>query len=150
MVDLYRPVEGEHMTLLHTCAFGERVVGTPGFMAPEQARGAVASFDDRTDVYGLGGILYYILYGAAPNQGHDIPEILGSAASHKSRRKFRAGILPRGQRVRPETREALEALEAICLKALEPEPAERHPTAEAMLVELNEWLAATPESPVGF
>jgi len=45
------------------------VIGTPGYMAPEQARGDSDQLDERTDVFGLGGILYHVLTGDAPYPG---------------------------------------------------------------------------------
>ena len=150
LVDLYRDHSNSHNTASNTGVFGERVVGTPGYMAPEQAKGAVSAFGPATDVYGLGGILYFVLYGAAPNQGRGVQEVLLASSARKQRGNLRPGILPRGQRVRKEAKAALEVLEGICLKALEPQQQERYPAVEAMIVELGEWLSSTPGPPLGF
>jgi serine/threonine protein kinase len=150
LVDLYRNGSANHESDWATGVFGERVVGTPGYMAPEQARGTVATFDPATDVYALGGILHFILYGVAPNRGRDAHEAMRASSERKQRGKLRSGILPRGQRVRKEAKAALEALEATCLKALEPEQRERYPSVEEMIVELSEWLSTTPGPPLGF
>jgi serine/threonine-protein kinase len=148
LVDLYRERCGGN-TGSNTGVFGNRVVGTPGYMAPEQTTGEVAAFGPATDVYGLGGVLHFILYGAPPNRGRDPLERMRATAERKARGKLRSGILARGQRVRKEASAALEALEAVCLKALEPHPPERYPDVEAMIVELSEWLASTPGPPAG-
>jgi serine/threonine-protein kinase len=125
LVDLYRDRTSSQNTSSNTGVFGGRVVGTPGYMAPEQAAGDYRSFDARKDVFGLGG------------------------SEPKKKGKLRQGILPRGQRVRKEAQDAIDALEAICLKALEPDKAKRYPDAEKMLVELNEWMSNTPGPPLG-
>lgn len=150
LIDLYRSSTSNDNTASSTGVFGERVVGTPGYMSPEQARGAVSEFDAATDVYGLGGVLHFILYGVAPNQGEGVQLRLRASSERKTRGKLRSGVFPRGQRVRKEALAAMEALEAICLKALEPEQDERYPSVDAMIVELGEWLAATPGPPLGF
>jgi eukaryotic-like serine/threonine-protein kinase len=56
-----------------------QVIGTPAFMAPEQALGVIANIDQRTDVFGLGAILYFILTGYPPNRGGTLTEVLDSA-----------------------------------------------------------------------
>lgn len=150
LVDLYQNNSGSHNTASNTGVFGERVVGTPGYMAPEQARGTVSNFGPTTDVYGLGGILHFILYGVAPNRGQGINATLLASAERKQRGKIRAGILPRGQRVPKEAKLAIEALEAICLRALEPKQEDRYPEVDAMIVDLSEWLSSTPGPPTGF
>ena len=56
------------------------IMGTPAFMAPEQARGAVDQLDERTDVFGLGAILCVILTGQSPYRGSEGASVLEQAA----------------------------------------------------------------------
>jgi predicted Ser/Thr protein kinase len=149
LVDLYRDPSGGRNTSSHTGYFGGRVVGTPGYMAPEQAAGDFQSFDSATDVFGLGGILFFVLYGKAPNQGQGMRDILEASHKPKERGRLRQEILPRGQRVSKSVQDAIEALEAICLKALDPDKSKRCEDVEKMIVELNEWLSNTPNLPIG-
>jgi WD40 repeat protein/serine/threonine protein kinase len=109
-----------------------QVLGTPAYMAPEQAAGRLDLIDCRTDVYGLGAILYEILTGRAPFVGDDTREVL--------------------QRVREETPPRPEtvwtgvppALVAICLRALERDPAQRYASAAELAREVQHWLADEP------
>ena len=57
------------------------VLGTPVYMAPEQARGQAV--DERADVYALGAMLYYLLAGAPPRSGTTVREVLAAAASER-------------------------------------------------------------------
>lgn len=141
LVDLYRgaaPTTHDQ----HTVAYGNRVVGTPAYMAPEQTEGRVGQFDARTDVYGLGGILYYILYNQPPNRGPTVDQMFLASRRPKVPGKLRQGILPRGERVRQKVLDAVEALAAICLKALDPDPSNRHADVEELIIELGEWAEA--------
>jgi WD40 repeat protein/tRNA A-37 threonylcarbamoyl transferase component Bud32 len=106
-----------------------QVLGTPAYMAPEQAGGGPT--DERTDVYGLGAILYEALTGRPPYLGEEAGDVL---------RQVRHGSPPRPgaiARVPP-------ALEAICLKALTREPAARYPSASEVAREVQHWLADEP------
>src|SRR5260370_41799306 len=98
-------------------------------MAPEQAAGKTGRIERRTDVHGLGAILYEILTGRAPFQGTDTDEIIFQAreADPPPPRSVWAG--------------ASAALEAICLKALAREPSRRYQSAADVAQEIQHWLA---------
>jgi hypothetical protein len=111
--------------------------------------GDVGAFGASTDVFGLGGILYFALYNRHPNQGQSVSDMLEAGNEPKQPGKLRPGILPRGQRVSREARDAVESLEAICLKALAPRKEDRYPDVEKLIIELSEWLQNTPGPPSG-
>jgi tRNA A-37 threonylcarbamoyl transferase component Bud32 len=111
-----------------------QVLGTPAYMAPEQADGRLADIDARTDVYGLGAVLYELLAGRPPFTGENTEQVL-------SRVRTMAPDRPRD--VVPATPRALEA---ICLKALEKKSADRYPSAEAVKQDVQRFLADEPVS----
>jgi serine/threonine protein kinase len=120
---------------------GRRVVGTPGFMSPEQVEGDPKKFGQPTDVFGLGGILYYLLYGNAPCRPagvSDFLEVMRATLAPQRPGRLREGILPRGQRVRKERADFVAALERICLKCLERDPRERYLRVEDLIIDLGE------------
>ncbi len=119
-------------------------LGTPRYMAWEQAAGKVDQVSTQTDVYGLGAILYRLLTGRAPYEGANNLEIIRKVQS------------PQEQPVRPGLlRPALPRdLELICLKCLEKGPHKRYAGAEQLASELqrflrNEPLEHTRTRPVG-
>jgi WD40 repeat protein len=118
---------------------GGGVVGTPSYMAPEQAGGRPEADGIGVDVYGLGAILYEILTGAPPYRGDDSVEVL---------REVRNGPPPRPSTIT----HVPPALEAICLRAMARDPAKRYPSAAALAQDVQHWLAdepvnAYPDSP---
>jgi len=156
LLDIYRERQAKEWTQSITCGFSEisrfqpNAVGTPGYMAPEQARVAAGHLNATTDVYGLGGILYFMLYGSAPNGAGTSPrDCLATASKSKNRGKLRMGILPSGRRIPQKASEAILALEAIGIKALEPRQDDRYRDVRELIGELNEWLAQTENVPFG-
>jgi PAS domain S-box-containing protein len=103
------------------------VMGTPAFMAPEQAAGQVDRLDRRTDIYGLGAVLYEILTGEPPFSGVDTMEVLGQVLRT-------APLAPHHH-----WEEVPPALEAACLKALSKEPAQRFQAAAELSQEVMSW-----------
>jgi PAS domain S-box-containing protein len=103
------------------------VVGTPAYMAPEQAEGRLEAIDARTDVYGLGAILYEILTGQPPFVGVNTLDVL-----HKAAR----GNPPRPRELWPDVPPALEE---TCRKAMAKDPAQRYARAEELAHEVQHW-----------
>ncbi len=107
------------------------VMGTPAYMAPEQAVGSGnlgSSIDARTDVYALGAIFYECLAGRAPFSGENAIEVLQKVLSEDP---------PPPRRGHPELDRDLET---ICLKAMEKDKSRRYESAAAMAEDLDRYL----------
>jgi serine/threonine protein kinase len=109
-------------------------VGTPAYMAPEQVEARADLVDTRTDVYGLGAILFEILTGHPPAEGESIGEVF---------RKISAGNLPRARELEPTVPRALEA---VCAKALEPDRRNRYQRPEDLAEDVRRWTVDEPVS----
>jgi hypothetical protein len=109
------------------------IVGTPSYMAPEQAAGKKA-ITTAADVYALGAILYECLTGRPPFCGDTPLETLLQVVE-------RPPVPLRALNPRIEG-----DLELVCLRALARDPQERYGSAEALAAELEHWLAGEPLS----
>lgn len=105
--------------------------GTPLYMSPEQARGDDA-LDERTDVYNLGSILFEILTAKNLVWGNDVEEVLEQVLE-------RPTPIPRD--IAAPNSEIPPALEAVCLKSLAKEPAERYATMSELMDDLIAFRA---------
>ncbi len=105
-----------------------RALGSPAYMSPEQAEGRTDLIDTRTDIYGLGAILFEILTGLPPHRGKDTAELL---------REIIHGDVPQARNVEPVTPAALGA---ICAKAMAKKRADRYGKATELAEDVQRYL----------
>ena len=117
-----------------------QVMGTPGYLSPEQAVGDLEAIDRRTDVFSLGVILYELLTGTRPFAGESSVEILLKLIeSEPAPLRSVNSAIPRD-------------LETVVMTCLEKEPERRYPSARALADDLGRFLDGEPVEarPVGF
>ncbi|HBP19537.1 MAG TPA: hypothetical protein DEA08_17325, partial [Planctomycetes bacterium] len=115
-----------HVGESHLTQTGQ-ILGTPAFMAPEQANGE--RVDARADVYALGATLYALLSGRPPFRGETLLKVLSA-------------VLDKAPARLSEVEEVDAELEALVLRCLAKEPAERPASAEDLAFDLEAWLRA--------
>ena len=125
------------------------LMGTPQFMAPEQAEGRVNEIDGRTDVWALGGILYAILTLHPPITGKSLEELLSKVrtgeiapptvfnSSRAAAKQVR--VDPNFKLLHCPSLKIPAALSAIVKQAMQVEPDHRYPTAEDLREDVEAW-----------
>jgi PAS domain S-box-containing protein len=119
-------MDGPTSVNVHLTMQGD-TLGTPAYMSPEQAAGRVDLIESRTDVYGLGAMLYQLLTGVAPFEGSDVDKLLKQVKSE-------APVPPQHHWT-----EVPATLQAACLRALAKEPSDRFASAGELAQEVERW-----------
>jgi formylglycine-generating enzyme required for sulfatase activity/tRNA A-37 threonylcarbamoyl transferase component Bud32 len=113
------------------------IVGTPAYMAPEQAEGRIADLDHRTDIYALGAILYEILTGTRPYEASRSVDVL---------RALRQGP-PELPSQRTPGRDIPAALETVCMRAMARKPSDRFENALDLAAHIEAWFEQAGRQP---
>ena len=108
-----------------------QIIGTPAYMAPEQALGMIDQISEATDVYGLGALLYHFLTHSPPFSGKTKREVV--------RKVLHAELIP--PRERAPQHNIPEAVEALCLKCLHRDSEQRYQNAGVLAEEVKELIS---------
>jgi eukaryotic-like serine/threonine-protein kinase len=126
--EVHQGPRGERFTITRTK--DGVAIGTPGYMAPEQAMGLLSQLDGRADVWSLGAVLYEVLTLGRAHRARGVQELLVAAATTR----------PEDPRARAPERRIPEGIAGICMRALAIDPAGRFPDAAGMAAAIEASL----------
>ena len=112
-------------------------IGTPFWMAPEQAAGDLERIDEWTDIYGLGATLFNLLSGQPPHRKH------GMSGPADLYRRICGDESPQVRSIDPD---ASPALDAVSAKTMAKQPGDRYGSARELIDDLEGWLSGEPVS----
>ncbi|MGD9633400.1 MAG: serine/threonine-protein kinase [Pirellulales bacterium] len=118
-----------------------QVLGTPLYMAPEQAAGRLDELDPRTDIYGLGAILFAIVTGAAPHEKTQKASVDSGVGARGMISVIASGEVPAA---RDANADVDPALDAICRKAMARRRYARYQRATELAEDVQRWMAGEP------
>ena len=115
------------------------IKGSPGYLAPEQIDKSFGGKSERSDIYALGAILYFLLTEVSPAKGETVKNSLQLTAEGKIKEPSKIKPVPSG-------------LEAVCMKALSVQPQDRYSNVKELKNEVEKWLQgfATDAENAGF
>ncbi len=126
------PAGEAHPGLMNELTQAGEVLGTPAYMSPEQALGHQGLLGPATDIYSLGATLYSVLTGVPPFHSLPIRELLV---------RVKTGRFPPPALINDAVPPQLNA---ICLRAMALAPAQRYPTVQSLVRDIEAWLADSP------
>lgn len=123
-----------HETQSHNDSSERRVAGSPAYMSPEQVRCEPEQFERRSDVYGLGATMFFLLSGKAPFTGNNNVQVLMNVVKEET---------PLLRAANPRLPKDLEIIVAKCM---DKDPERRYPNAAALALDLARYLRNEPVS----